>query len=94
MTVYDLSNKELKQEFRNFGHTTFGKVVFCLSYIIPFISMIVSIELFVISNLYNCFGYCKPVLVIALVSMFVSFVLGSRYFYKEFRKYFDATHKE
>lgn len=94
MTVYDLSNKELKQEFRKFGHTTFGKVVFCLSYIIPFISMIVSIELFVIANLYNCFGYCKPVLVIALVSMFVSFVLGSRYFYKEFRKYFDATHKE
>ncbi len=35
MTVYDLNNKELKKEFRKFGKTTFGKVVFCLAYAIP-----------------------------------------------------------
>ncbi len=94
MTVYDLKNKDLKKEFRKFGHTTFGKVVFCLAYIIPFISMIVSIELFAICKVYNCFWCYRPALILSLVAMFVSFVLGSRYFYKEFRKFFDATHKE
>lgn len=94
MTVYDLNNKELKKEFRKFGHTTFGKVVFCLAYMIPFISMIVSIELFVLSKVTCCFWCYKSALVVALICMFVSFVLGSRYFYKEFRKFFDATHKE
>ena len=94
MTVYDLNNKELKKEFRKFGHTTFGKVVFCLAYIMPFISMIVSIELFAIMKIYNCYWCYKIPFVIALICMFVSFVLGSRYFYKEIRKFFDATHKE
>lgn len=95
MTVYDLKNKELRQEFRKFGHTTFGKVVFCLAYIIPFISMIVSIEMYALAKLYSEYAWCYNVLfVIALICTFVSFVLGSRYFYKEFRKFFDATHKE
>lgn len=95
MTVYDLNNKELKKEFRKFGATTFGKVVFCLAYAIPLLSLIVSIEMYVLSKLYPCYTWCyKPALIIALVAAFVSFILGSRYFYKEFRKFFDATHKD
>lgn len=97
MTVYDLSNKELKKEFRKFGKTTFGKVIFCLSYAMPFLSIVVAIETFVLSKLcINCtvvFWY-KPVCIIALILSFVTFILGSRYFYKEFRKFFDATHKD
>lgn len=95
MTVYDLNNKELKKEFRKFGATTFGKVVFCLAYAIPFLSLIVSVEMFFLSKLYCSYAWCcKPTLIIALVVTFVSFILGSRYFYKEFRKFFDATHKD
>lgn len=95
MTVYDLNNKELRKEFRKFGATTFGKVVFCLAYSIPFLSLIVSVEIFILSKLYCNYAWCyKPTFVIALVVTFVSFILGSRYFYKEFRKFFDATHRE
>lgn len=95
MTVYDLNNKELKKEFRKFGATTFGKVVFCLAYAIPFLSLIVSVEMFVLSKIHCNYDWCyKPAFVIALVVTFVSFIHGSRYFYKEFRKFFDATHKE
>ena len=95
MTVYDLNNKELKKEFRKFGATKFCKVVFCLAYAIPFLSFIVSVEMFVLSKLYPNYNWCyKPTFIIALVVTFVWFILGSRYFYKEFRKFFDATHKE
>lgn len=95
MTVYDLNTKELKKEFRKFGKTTFGKVVFCLAYAIPLLSLIVSVEMYVFSKLYCEYAWCyKSALIIALSITFVSFILGSRYFYKEFRKFFDATHKE
>lgn len=95
MTVYDLNNKELKKEFRKFGKTTFGKVVFCLAYSIPLVSLIVAIEMYVFSKIYCTYAWCcKPTFIIALVICFVSFILGSRYFYNEYRKFFDATHKE
>ncbi len=95
MTVYELSNKELKKEFRKFGKTTYGKVVFCLSYAIPLISLIVSAETFAFMKLYSDFAWCyRPAFIIALVMTFISFILGSRYFYKEFRLFFETTHKE
>lgn len=95
MTVYDLNNKMLKKEFRKFGHTTFGKVVFCLAYSIPLLSLIVSVEMYVFSRLYPNYAWCyKPALIIALSITLISFILGSRYFYKEFRIYFDAAHKD
>ena len=95
MTVYDLNNKELKKEFRKFGKTTFGKVVFCLAYSIPLVSLIVAIEMYVFSKIYCTYAWCcKPTFIIALVICFVSFLLGSRYFYKEFRNFFESTHKE
>lgn len=94
MTVYDLNNKELKKEFRKFGKTTFGKVVFCLAYSIPLVSLIVAIEMYVFSKLYLQYSWCyKPAMIIALCVCFVSFILGSRYFYKEFRNFFESTHK-
>lgn len=97
MTVYDLNNKELRKEFRKFGKTTFGKVVFCLAYAIPLLSLIVAIEMFVLSKLCICCAVClwyKPICVIALIFTFVTFILGSRYFYKEFREFFRALHRE
>lgn len=95
MTVYDLNNKELKKEFRKFGKTTFGKVVFCLAYAIPLVSLIISVEVFIFSRLYREYAWCyKPAFIIALVICFVSFILGSRYFYKEFRTFFESTHKD
>lgn len=95
MTVYDLNNKELKKEFRKFGKTTYGKVVFCLAYSIPLVSLIVAAEMFIFSKLYLQYSWCyKPAMIIALCVCFVSFILGSRYFYNEYRKFFDATHKE
>lgn len=95
MTAYDLNNKELKKEFRKFGKTTYGKVVFCLAYSIPLVSLIVAIEMYVFSKIYCTYAWCcKPTFIIALVICFVSFILGSRYFYKEFCKFFESTHKE
>lgn len=44
MTIYDLKNKDLKKYFREFAKTTYGKVVFCLAYIVPFIMAIVCTE--------------------------------------------------
>lgn len=95
MTVYDLKNKDLKKEFRKFGKTTLGKVVFCLAYSIPLIAFIASAEMFAFSQLFpNYKWFYGPALIIALSVTFVSFILGSRYFYKEFRVFFDTTHKD
>ncbi len=95
MTVYDLKNKELKKEFRKFWRTTFGKVVFCLAYSIPLIALIASAEMFAFLQMFpNYKWFYGPALIVALSVTFVSFILGSRYFYKEFRIYFDTAHKD
>lgn len=94
MSIYEMTNKEMRKEIRSFGKTTYGKVVICLSYIIPLVAMVVAIEFLVFAIQCNCFACYKPAIVITLVFMFVSFVLGSRYYYKELKGFIEKQNSD
>lgn len=94
MTIYDLKNKDLKKYFREFAKTTYGKVVFCLAYIVPLIFLIVCIETAVICYL-NCGSLfcCGTILIKYMLTLLISFVLGSAYFYREFDRFLQVKYK-
>lgn len=94
MTIYDLKNKDLKKYFREFAKATYGKVVFCLAYTVPFIMAIISAETAILSKIYcgSVFG-CNSNLVEYLIILLVSFVVGSAYFYREFDKFLQVKYK-
>ena len=50
MSIYEMTNKEMRKEIRSFGKTTYGKVVFCLAYIIPLVAMVVAIEFLIFAS--------------------------------------------
>lgn len=95
MTIYDLKNKELKKYFREFAKTTYGKVVFCLAYIVPLIFTIVCIETAAL-----CYISCGSIFCVGsslikyLLANLISFVIGSAYFYREFDKFLQVKYKD
>lgn len=95
MTIYDLKNKNLKKYFREFAKTTYGKIVFCLAYIVPFIMAIVCTETAILSKMYcNSFFAGNGNLIKYLMYLLVSFVVGSAYFYREFDKFLQVKYKD
>lgn len=81
MKIYDLKNREYKKYFRKFEKTAYGKIVFCLAYAIPLVMLIVSVETAVYRRL--------DALLISLFVLLVFFILGTRYFYKEFKEFLE-----
>ena len=95
MTIYDLKNKDLKKYFREFAKTTYGKVVFCLAYIVPFIMTIVCTETALLCKMYcGSFFGCNSNLPLYLIITLISFVVGSAYFYREFDKFLQVKYKD
>ncbi len=94
MNIYELDNKGLRKVIREFGKTAYGKVVFILSYMIFFIALIAAAEFCVIprfsevdAQLYKLF------VIVSIVLSFISFVLGSRFYYRELRKFIETQKK-
>lgn len=91
MNIYGMNNKDLKKHFREFGRTTYGKVVFCLSYAIPAILFLICIELAVLSRVYCCIScFQGSVIIVMLLALLISFILGTRYFYREFKDFLKS----
>lgn len=88
MDFYELKNKDLSREFRQFHKTTYGKIVFALGYSIPGLFMLLTIVLFVLSKTLLIGTVLLPFVLIGLILTLISFILGTRYFYHEFREYY------
>ena len=94
MNIYELDNKGLRKVIREFGKTTYGKVVFILSYMIPFIMLIAAAEFLIIPRFSEVDAQVyKMLVIVSLVLSFISFVLGSRFYYRELRKYIETQNK-
>lgn len=92
MKIYNLNNKELKKELINFNKTTYGKIVFLISYGIPFIITILLIDMVIILNKIN---YSNQALSFSIIFVFmvdiISFISGTKYFYSELKEYINKN---
>lgn len=86
MSVYDLDLKGMRQTFRDFHKTLYGRTVFLLAYIIPAFLFLIGLVVLLTSIQFGCiimltrsapwFGAFIP-----------TFVLGNIYFYTEIRHF-------
>lgn len=88
MDFYELKNKDLAREFREFHKSTYGRIVFALGYAIPGLLLVLTIVLFIVSKTLIMGTYILPFVLLGLVLTYVSFILGTRYFYREFKEYY------
>lgn len=97
MNIYKLNNKELKKEMKKFSRTTFGKIIFCLSYAVPLLLLILTIVLYiVILTTIRCYYHTfvlVPLFATFAILTLISFILGSIYYYKELRIYIETKNK-
>ena len=86
MSVYDLDLKGMRQTFRDFHKTLYGRTVFLLAYIIPAFLFLIGLVVLLTSIQFGC--------IIMLTrsapwfgSFIPTFVLGNIYFYTEIRHF-------
>jgi len=84
--IYNLTHKDLLKVLRDFNSTLYGKTMFLLCYIIPFLTLIFTIILILKDFLFYS-------ILILLCSFFtlLSFVIGSLIFYIELRIYVNKN---
>ncbi len=92
MNIYTFTNREWKTAMRAFGKCVYGRIVFCLSYSVFFISLaswIVSVVCCVLEPMLCSFlaGW----LFVWLGFILVSFILGNIYFYHQLVKFIETT---
>ena len=85
--IYSLNGKELKKEIKKFNKTYYGKIIFTLAYAVPLLCLLLLILSFTVQVCLKCtllFGTFNFMLV---MFTFVSFIIGSIYYYSEIRKF-------
>ncbi len=104
MNIYKLSAKELKTKKRDFYQTAYGKRVVCIYFVVPFISMLITVELaiqLVLSSFlldFDCFrplflmGLIIP-LVLSTTFTLIAYVLAYRAYYQELKEYLLSLKK-
>ena len=94
MSVYDLDIKSLRKTFQKFHKTLYGRTVFFLAYIIPFVILMIGLV-----EAISCIvqGFC-PIIFSKAVHIFeafgVSFILANIYFYSEIRRFCEHEDKK
>ena len=82
----------IRKLLREFGKSVYGKTVFLLAYIIPFILLIASIVIMVVDIFQQNRSYSE--VIFNLICLFVvTFVLANIYYYTELRKYCEYKQK-
>lgn len=91
MNIYKLDEKNFKNEMISFTKTYYGKIVFVLSYAIPFILLLLLISMSIcqIINPEYCFILGMLELIV-LFLLLIFFINGTRYYYKELYKYIET----
>lgn len=90
MDFYNYKVEDIRKEIIEFGKGAYGKTIFILAYSIPLILTIITvlIELFGTPKNIIC-GYAEY-LPFWILSILISFILGSIYYYIELRKYMES----
>lgn len=93
MSVYELDIKSLRKTFQKFHKTLYGRTVFFLAYIIPFILLMIGLVETISGFIQGC-----PIILgkaIHLLEAFgVVFILANIYFYSEIRRFCEYEEKK
>lgn len=87
MSVYDLDLKGIRKTFIEFHQSVYGRTIFFLAYIIPFVLFVVAA---VAALLAIFFSFDTNLFMISLYSIsafFPTFIIGNMYFYSEIRRF-------
>lgn len=98
MNIYKLSEKEFREKKKAFYQTPYGKRIVCTYFIIPFIGMLITIELLIQTII--CYAFidssgCMPFfmsclivpLIFSAILTLLSYVLANKAYYHEFKEY-------
>ena len=82
----------MKKTFREFNKTLYGKTIFFLAYIIPFVIFLVGIVTLIAGIVQSC-----VIILSNAANLFcvfgITFVLANIYFYSEIRKFCEHNSK-
>ena len=93
MSVYELDIKGMRKTFMKFHQTLYGRTVFFLAYIIPFVLLALAMGSAVRGFLESCTIILGRS--ICLFAAFgISFIFANIYFYTEIRKFCDYTERQ
>lgn len=87
MSVYDLDLKGIRKTLIEFHQSVYGRTIFFLAYIIPFVLFVVAA---VAALLAIFFSFDMGLFMISLNSIvifFPTFIIGNMYFYSEIRHF-------
>jgi len=84
--IYNLTHKDLLKVLRDFNSTLYGKTMFLLCYIIPFLTLIFTIILIL-----KYFLFYSILILLCSFFTLLSFVIGSIIFYIELRIYVNKN---
>ena len=88
MTIYDLNYEKMTEAIKKFTKTLYGKTVFLLAYSTFTISFIgLFIILYMMSKNICSMYFIFPIFLIDLGITLISFIMGSKYFYKELKDF-------
>ncbi len=93
MDFYNYKVKDIRKEIEEFGKGAYGKTVFVIAYSTPLILTIITvlIELFGTPN--NIICDYADYLSFWILSILISFIIGSGYYYTELRKFMESKAK-
>lgn len=98
MNIYKLSKKEFNEKKKEFYKTYYGKKIVCTYFVIPFIGMLITVELFIQTVM--CYflldhNWCRPFflswltipLFISAILTLVAYVLAYKTYFAELKEY-------
>ena len=89
--IYKMSPKEIKKLLHDFYTTRYGKSMFVICYVVPFITFMITIGMF-ISSFGDANEIEQYVVVLTAFLCMNIFCIGSYFYYKELREF--AEHRK
>lgn len=90
--IYKLNGKEMKKLIDDFYATRYGKSIFVICYVVPFLLFMVTMGMFLVS--FGDVGATEKYLVILIAFLCMNiFCIGSYFYYRELRKFAEYKKK-
>lgn len=88
MSIYDFNLKGMRKAFKDFRKTAYGKLIFLITYIAPFLLFITGTSL-VIYGLINSQTDTMTYGLVVLGAFVLLFILANAFYYSEVRRFCD-----
>ena len=90
--IYKMNAGEIKQLLHDFYATRYGKSIYVICYVVPFILFVVTMGMFF--GFLVKHGEANYVLVVLPFLCMNTFCIGSYFYYKELKEYAEAEHRK